>query len=239
MEEKKIRLQKYMSQAGICSRRKAEEYINAGDVYINGVKALIGQSVDPETDKVTLGNMIVEDKKNHVYYKLNKPFGIITTCSQDGESSILDIVEIPERVFPIGRLDKNSTGLILLTNDGRLSNYLMHPRYEHEKEYIVDVYGKISDEELDDMSEGMFILGKRTRQAEIRRVGSGTFSIILKEGMNRQIRRMVEKTGHQVKRLKRIRVENILIEDMKEGEYRKLTQIELGGLEKRLGIKLG
>ena len=148
-----MRLQKYMSQAGVCSRRKAEEYITRGLVLVNGEKAVIGQSVDPEKDEIIINDKVVEERSELVYYKLNKPRDIISTCKQDGESSILDVVDIPERVFPIGRLDKETTGLILLTNDGRLSNYLMHPRYEHEKEYAVEVYGRIEDAELDESQE--------------------------------------------------------------------------------------
>lgn len=159
---------------------------------MNGEKAVLGMTIDPDQDTVTLGKKTVADREAHVYYKLNKPYGIVTTCKQDGESSIMDIVDIPERVFPIGRLDKNSTGLILLTNDGRLSNYLMHPRYEHEKEYVVQVYGAIENADLIRMSKGIGILGKTTKPAEITRLNSGMFSIVLREGMNRQIRRMVE-----------------------------------------------
>ncbi len=235
----KIRLQKYLSQAWICSRRKAEEFIEAGLVFVNSEVATIWQSIDPEIDKVTLKSEEIKNRQNYVYYKINKPYGIVTTCRQDWESSILDIVEIPERVFPIWRLDKNTTGLILLTNDWRLSNYLIHPRYGHEKEYVVEVYWKISDEELEFMSEWVYILWKKTQRAEIRRLSSWTFSIILKEWMNRQIRRMVEKAWHEVKKLKRIRIENILLWDLKEWKYIKLDPVEIKWLEERLDIKLG
>jgi len=136
----KIRLQKYLSQSGICSRRKAEEYIQSGHIFVNGHAAQIGQSIDPESDVVTFHDEMIHQQKNLVYYKLNKPRGIVTTCAQHDERSILDIVDIPERVFPIGRLDKDTTGLILLTNDGRLANFLMHPRYEHQKEYVVETF---------------------------------------------------------------------------------------------------
>lgn len=233
-----IRLQKYLSQAGICSRRKAEEYIEAGLVFVNWEKAKIGQSVDEDVDKITLKNEEIKLIQTNVYYKLNKPYWIITTCRQDGETGILDIVDIPERVFPIGRLDKNTTGLILLTNDGRLSNYLIHPRYEHEKEYVVEVYGKIWDEELETMSEWIYILWKKTKEAEITRINSWTFSIILKEWRNRQIRRMVEKVWHEVKKLKRVRIENIMLWDLAEWEYTKLSPKELISLSKRLKIDL-
>lgn len=175
----------------------------------------------------------------------------MTTClsGKDNEKGILDIVDIPERVFPVGRLDKETTGLILLTNDGRLSNYLMHPRYEHEKEYIVEVYGRIEDEALERMAAGVKIELKEngsrsriirridgkdqmitrkytTRPCEIMRLSSSKFSIVLKEGKNRQIRRMVEAVGSDVKKLKRIRIENIEIGTLPEGEYRKLSSVE-------------
>lgn len=236
--ENKIRLQKYLSQAWICSRRKWEEFIEAWLVYINWVKATIGQSVDPDVDKVTLKDKEIGEKQQNVYYKINKPYGIVTTCKQDWESSIIDIVNIPERVFPIWRLDKNSTGLIILTNDGRLSNYLIHPRYQHEKEYIVEVYGKIWDPELLEMSKWVFVLGKKTQETKITRLSSGTFSIVLKEWMNRQIRRMTEKVGHEVKRLKRVRIENIYLWELKEWQYVKINKKDLSELSRRLGIKL-
>lgn len=232
-----LRIQKYLSQAGICSRRKAEEYVERGLVLINGVPAQIGQSINPETDRVTINNEIVEETKRLVYYKLNKPRGIVTTCKQDGESSILDIVDIEERVFPIGRLDKETTGLILLTNDGRLSNYLMHPRYEHEKEYTVETYGRIEDADLERMARGVMVLGKITKPAVIKRLASGKFSITITEGRNRQIRRMVEAVGHDIKRLKRIRIENVLLGSLEDGEYRHLSDQEVDALFQKIGIR--
>lgn len=231
-----LRLQKYLSQAGICSRRKAEEYIERGLVMVNGEKAKIGQSVNPAVDEIVINDTVVQETSELVYYKLNKPRDIISTCKQDGESSILDIVDIPERVFPIGRLDKETTGLILLTNDGRLSNYLMHPRYEHEKEYSVEVYGKIDDLALEDMRLGVMVLGKMTKPAIITRLSSGKFAIVLTEGKNRQIRRMVEAVGYTVKRLKRIRIENIFLGNLEEGEYAPLTKAEKHGLFQKIGI---
>jgi 23S rRNA pseudouridine2605 synthase/23S rRNA pseudouridine2604 synthase len=148
-----MRLQKYLSQAGICSRRKAEEYIAQGLILINGTPATIGQSIDETVDVVTYDGKMVAAQEQQVYYKFNKPYGIVTTCKLDGQSSIMDIINVKERIFPIGRLDKNTTGLILMTNDGRLSNYLIHPRYEHEKEYVVEVYGKIDDAALEAMAQ--------------------------------------------------------------------------------------
>ncbi len=210
VEGGKVRLQKYLSGAGIASRRKAEEFISRGLVKVNGEVATIGMSVVPGVDKVEVGNEAVREIQEFVYYKVNKPRGIVTTCVSKGDTGIMDIVDIPERVFPIGRLDKDTVGLLILTNDGRLSNRLMHPRYEHEKEYVVEVYGPIEDSELSRMAAGVKILdGYKTKPAEIARISSGKFSIVLTEGKNRQIRRMVEAAGHEVKKLKRIRIENV------------------------------
>lgn len=222
-----MKLQKFLAQAGIASRRKAEDFIIRWLVKVNGELAHIGQVIDPEVDKVEVSDEAVTETENFVYYKLNKPRGVVTTCVSRGETGILDIIDIKERVFPIGRLDKDTNGLILLTNDGRLSNFLMHPRYEHEKEYLVEVYGRIEDYALEQMSLGVLdILGKRVQPATVKRASSGKFTIILKEGKNRQIRRMVEAVGHDVKKLKRIRIENVLLWSLEEGEYVKLTAQE-------------
>lgn len=233
----KIRLQKYLSQAGICSRRKAEDYILRWLVKVNWVEAKIWQSIDSEIDKIELMDEMVEEQKKLVYYKMNKPRGIVTTCaSSDKEETILDIIDIKERVFPIGRLDKETNWLILLTNDGRLANYLIHPRYEHEKEYLVEVFWPISDEALLVMSKWIFILWSYTKSAHITRISSGKFKIILKEWKNRQIRRMVEKVWSEVKKLKRIRIENIELASLQEWEYKHLSKREKEELFTRLGI---
>jgi len=228
-------------------------------VSVNSITAHIGQVIDPEVDEVRIDNKVVEDTANLVYYVFNKPRDVVTTClsGKDDEQWILDVVDIPERVFPIGRLDKETTGLIILTNDGRLSNYLMHPRYEHEKEYIVEVYGKIDDEALEKMRAGVRIElkdnGSRTRiirrvggkdtvitrkyttkPCEITRLSSSKFAITIREWKNRQIRRMVEVVGSDVKKLKRIRVENIMLGDLKEGEWRRFTPSEKKGVLERI-----
>jgi len=232
-----IRLQKYMSQAWICSRRKAEEYIEAWLVKVNWVVATIGQSLDSDIDKIEVLDKIVEDQKNFVYYKINKPRGIVTTCAEFWDKNIIDIIDIKERVFPIWRLDKETTGLILLTNDWRLTNYLIHPRYEHEKEYIVETFWAISDEALNKMRNGLYILDSVTKPAIIERLSAGKFSIILTEWKNRQIRRMVEKVNSRVKKLKRIRIENIELWHMKYWEYRHLNKGELAELFSRLDLE--
>lgn len=232
----KIRLQKYMSQAGICSRRKAEEYIDKGQVFINGIPATIWQSIDPDIDRVTLGTQATLVQQEYVYYLFNKPRGIETTCAQRGGKSIIDIIDVPERVFPVWRLDKETTGLILLTNDGRMTNYLTHPRYGHEKEYVVETFGAIAEEQLEEMRKGVEILWKITLACEIERLAAGKFSIILKEWKNRQIRRMVEAVGSKVKKLKRIRIENLILGNLEEGRYQKLSQGQKQELFRRIWI---
>ena len=232
-----MRLQKYMSQAGICSRRKAEEYIDKWLVKVNGQIAKIGESICPETDKVELLDKAIEEQKNFVYYKLNKPRWIETTCAQHNEKNIVDIMDVKERVFPIWRLDKETTWLILMTNDGRLANFLMHPRYEHSKEYVVETFGSIDDEQLESMRDWLMILWRMTNEAAIRRISSGTFSIILTEWRNRQIRRMVEQVWSRVKRLKRIRIENINLWKLDFWEFKHLSKGELTELFEKLWIK--
>ncbi len=236
MSEEKMRLQKYMSQAWICSRRKAEVYIEEWLVKVNGETAKIWQSVIAWIDKVTLENKAIKEQKKLVYYKLNKPRWIVTTCAQEEENSILDLLDIKQRVFPIWRLDKETTGLILLTNDWRLWNYLIHPRYNHEKEYMVDTYKFLEDSELKKLEDWVFILWWKTKRAKIKRLNDKKFLITLTEGKNRQIRRMVEKIEHRVKKLKRVRIENILLWKLEIGEYKPLTKFEKDELFKKIGI---
>ncbi len=233
----KIRLQKYMSQAWICSRRKAEEYIANKQVKVNWEIATIGMSIISWEDKVELLNKAIKEQKSFVYYKLNKPRWIETTCAQNWWTNIIDIMDIKERVFPVWRLDKETTWLILMTNDWRLANFLMHPRYEHEKEYIVETFGSIDDEQLDGMRRWLFILWSYTNEAVINRISSGTFSIVITEWRNRQIRRMVEKIWSRVKKLKRVRIENINLWKMWFWEYKHLNNRELDGLFEKLWLK--
>jgi len=226
-----------MSQAGICSRRKAEDFIQRGLVKVNGQVAEIGMQVDPENDTVEMEGQAIQEQKKQVYYKINKPRGIVTTCAEHGDQNIIDIVDIPERVFPVGRLDKESDGLIILTNDGRLTNYLIHPRYQHEKEYLVETFWPIDDKQLDIMRKWVKILGSYTKKAKITRVASWKFQIILTEGKNRQIRRMVEFVWGQVKKLKRIRIENIELWNLQPGEYKHLSQKEKSVLFEKLWLQ--
>jgi len=222
-----MRLQKFLSEAGFCSRRHGEELILAGRVRVNGVVITkLGTKIDPEKDIVEVGGNRIESKNDLIYIALNKPKGYVTTCSRERDKIVLDLIDIPERVYPIGRLDKDSSGLLLLTNDGRLHNILSHPSFDHEKEYDVLVSRPVPDEALGKMAAGIHLLGSRTRTAQVKRISSDQFRIVLKEGRNRQIRRMVEKVENRVKDLKRIRISNIKLGGLKEGCWRYLTEKE-------------
>jgi len=230
-----MRLQKYLSEAGFCSRRHGEELILAGRVSVNGaVVTKLGIKIDPEKDIVEVGGSRIEAKKDLIYIALNKPKGYVTTCSRERGKIVLDLIDIPERVYPVGRLDKDSSGLLLLTNDGRLHNILSHPSFDHEKEYDVIVSRPVPEEALGKMASGIHLLGSRTRPAEVKRISPSQFRIVLKEGRNRQIRRMVEKVGNRVKILKRIRISNIRLGILKEGCWRYLTEKEKKELLKNI-----
>lgn len=222
-----MRLQKFLSQAGICSRRKGEEYIREGRIRVNSrIVTELGTKVDIEKDRVEFDGRCVALKSEPVYIALNKPKGYVTSCSHPGEKIVLDLIDISERVYPIGRLDKDSTGLLILTNDGSLHHRLLHPSFDHEKEYDVTVSRPISNGSLRTIAQGIPLMGTKTRPAKIRRISSSRFRIILKEGRNRQIRRMVRKVGNRVTELRRIRVSKVKLGSLAEGAWRNLTERE-------------
>ena len=226
-----VRLQKYLSTAGICSRRHGEVLIRAGRVQVNGASvAELGAKVDPERDRVAVDGVIVEAGQRPLYIALHKPPGYVTSCRHPGKRIVLELVQVPQRIFPVGRLDKDSTGLLLLTNDGRLHHRLSHPSFDHEKEYEVTVARPISDGALQRMARGLPILNTRTRPAEVIRISANSFRIILKEGRNRQIRRMVARVGNEVVGLVRIRVAGIRLGDLPEGRWRHLSPEEVAVL---------
>ena len=228
-----MRLQKFLSQAGVCSRRKGEEYILAGRVSVNSeVVSFLGTKIDPETDRVEVdGKKVLFSAVNKkIFIALNKPMGVISSCSHPGERIVLDFIDIKERVYPIGRLDKDSIGLLLLTDDGDLHNKLSHPSIDHEKEYVVETEGFVTDHALKEMAFGLILDGKRTRKAEVTRLSDKSFNIVLKQGINRQIRRMVTLTGNRVKMLKRIRMGSINLGTLKPGKWRYLTEVEVKSL---------
>jgi len=222
-----MRLQKFLSEAGVCSRRRGEEYIREGRVRVNSkIVTQLGTKVDSEKDRVEFDGKVIALKSEPMYIMLNKPKGYVTSCSHPGEKIVLDLIDIPERVYPIGRLDKDSIGLLILTNDGRLHYRLSHPSFDHEKEYDVTVSKPITDGSLRKIASGLPMMGTKTRPAKIRRISSTRFRIILQEGRNRQVRRMVRKVGNHVTRLKRIRVSNVKLGRLAEGAWRDLTEKE-------------
>jgi len=230
-----MRLQKYLSEAGVCSRRKGEEYIKAGLVRVNSrIVTELGTKVDPEKDRVEFDGKIIALTSEPIYIALNKPKGYVTSCSHPGEKIVLDLIDISQRIYPIGRLDKDSTGLLILTNDGTLHHRLSHPSFDHEKEYDVTVSRPITDGSLRNIAKGLPMMGSKTRPSEIQRISSRRFRIVLKEGRNRQIRRMVRKVGNHVIRLKRIRISKIKLGSLAEGSWRNLEEKEKTELLTRL-----
>jgi len=222
--------------AGVCSRRHGEKYITNGDVKVNGkVVTQLGTKIDPKKDRVEVKGKYIEFKQDLVYIALNKPKGYVTSCSQPGDKIVLDLLDISRRIYPIGRLDKDSTGLLLVTNDGGLHHRLSHPSFDHEKEYEVTVANPMTDEALMKMEQGMPIMGTKTRPAETKRISPKQFRIVLKEGKNRQIRRMVGKMGNYVTQLKRIRIANIRLGRLAAGNWRYLTEKEKDVLLKTVG----
>lgn len=234
-----VRLQKYMADLGIASRRKSEQMIADGMVKVNGRTAAIGDKVNPKRDKVTVrGRKIAAGAKAKRYYiMLNKPRGYVTTMSDEmGRKCVAELVkDIPARIYPVGRLDRDSEGLLLMTNDGEFANRVTHPSKHVYKVYRVTVRPAINEEQLVEMSSGMFIDGKKTAPAEVRVVqreeGRCVLEIILREGRNRQIRKMCEQLGLEVPRLKRIAVGQVKLGGLKSGAWRELTKDEVHRLQ--------
>ena len=223
-----MRLQKFLSSAGVCSRRKGEEFITAGRVTVNGKRVTkLGIKVDPDRDAVEVDGKAVASTVSPVYIALNKPKDYVSSCDQKDDKIVLDLLDLSERVYPVGRLDKDSTGLLLLTNDGHLHHRLSHPSFDHEKEYEVSVTSPLTDGAMRKMAQGLPLMGKRTRPARLKRISSRRFRIVLQEGKNRQIRRMVRKVGNQVSGLKRIRIANIRLGNLSLGGWRHLTAKEI------------
>lgn len=229
-----MRINKYIASSGMCSRRKAEEFIENGQVKINGKLAELSSTVN-EGDVVEVGGKVITSKEKFVVLLFNKPKGVTCTTELKVKGNIIDYINYPERIFPIGRLDKDSQGLILLTNNGDLVNECLRVENGHEKEYVVHVDKEVTDDFLAKMSKGVRIFNPvcetyvTTLPCRIDRSGSNSFSIILTQGLNRQIRRMCSALGYHVTSLKRIRFMNLHL-DVKEGEYRLLTDKEIAGL---------
>lgn len=220
-----MRINKFLSESGIISRRGADKWISEGRVTINGKIAELGSKVEAGDDVKVDGNPIVVEQPL-VYLVLNKPVGITSTTERHVKGNIVDFVNHPLRIFHIGRLDKDSDGLILLTNDGDIVNEILRAENKHEKEYVVTVNEKITDSFLEKMSSGVNILGTKTLPCKVKKLGPYTFNITLTQGLNRQIRRMCSALGFTVKRLQRIRIMNITLDGLAIGQWRELTELE-------------
>lgn len=227
--EENIRLNKFLSDAGVCSRRAADKAIEAGEVFVNGKPAVMGQRI-ATSDRVEYeGKLVSNDNKKEVLIAYNKPAGIVCTAEKREKNNIIDHLKYPERIYPIGRLDKDSTGLILLTNQGDLVNKIMRAVNAHEKEYIVSVDKEITGDFIKKMSGGVYLdeLEVTTRKCKVKKLSKYEFNIVLTQGLNRQIRRMCQMLGYRVKTLKRVRIMNIELSDLKEDTYRDVTAEEL------------
>ncbi len=226
-----IRLNKFLSDAGFCSRRQADRLIEEGHVKVNNETALMGQKVTL-LDKITVDGKEVSREEEQIVIAFNKPVGVECTTDKNNPDNIVDYINYKKRIYPIGRLDKNSQGLILLTNDGALVNNILKASNYHEKEYVVTVDKPITEEFIKQMSKGVKILDQVTRPCVVKKVNKHTFNIILTQGLNRQIRRMCETLGFKVQKLKRVRIMGVHLDNLPIGNYRNLTNSELDSLKK-------
>ena len=245
MKDNKIRLQKFMSQAGIASRRAAEEIIIAGKVKVNGRVAGIGDKVDPVRDKITVSGKRVINTSKKMYIMLHKPRGYVTTMSDEqGRKCVAQLIEdAPERLFPIGRLDRDSEGLLLMTNDGEFANSLTHPSKHVTKSYRVTVREKVTDDIIDTLCTGVSLDGKMTQPADVHIIEKGDNRTVLyftiTEGRNRQIRRMCEFVGLKVIRLKRVEIAGVKLGMLPVGKWRELNEKEMKHLTNISTVKIG
>ena len=226
MEKSAKRLNKYLSEIGYCSRRAADRLIEEKRILVNGELPEMGQKVSPEDSIEINGKKVQDQKKEHVYLAFNKPVGIVCTTDQRDKDNIIDFINYPQRIFPIGRLDKPSEGLILLTSNGDIVNRILRSRYNHEKEYIVTVNKLVNDDFIRRMSNGIPILDTVTKKCSVEAISKFTFRIILTQGLNRQIRRMCEYLGYEVTKLKRVRIMNIKL-NCPVGMYLHLSEKEI------------
>ncbi len=228
-----VRLNKYISESGLCSRREADKYIENGQVRVNGKKADVGAQVNPCRDKVLVNGLAIDpkDKEDMIIMAFNKPVGITSTTEQGVKDSIVDYISYHERIFPIGRLDKDSQGLIFMTNNGDVVNKILRAGNNHEKEYIVTVDKPVTDDFISGMGGGVPILGTMTKKCKVKKEGPYVFNITLVQGLNRQIRRMCEHFGYEVVKLERVRIMNVTLKGIGVGDWKLLEGEELRVLE--------
>jgi len=236
-DQPSLNLNKYISDTGICSRREAEKFIVAGRVKINGTVAVLGNRVR-EGDEVLLDNKPVKAKQKPLYIAFNKPVGITCTTERHIKENIIDYIKHPQRIFPIGRLDKPSEGLIFLTNDGNIVNKILRAGNNHEKEYTVAVNKPITDDFIRKMGNGIPVLDQITKKCHVEKVSNFVFKIILTQGLNRQIRRMCEYLGYSVTSLRRDRIMNVSVDGIATGKWRYLTDGEISEIEKAVAASL-
>ncbi|UKT63231.1 23S rRNA pseudouridine(2604) synthase RluF [Pedobacter mucosus] len=229
------RLNKFISESGLCSRREADRFIEKGTVFINGKRAKVGDQV-LAGDRVMVNGNNIEPKEepNFILLAFNKPVGITSTTEASIKDNIVDYVNHSERIFPIGRLDKDSSGLIFLTNNGDIVNKILRAGNKHEKEYVVTVNKPITEDFIFEMSNGVPILGVNTRKCKVRQIGPFVFNIILIQGLNRQIRRMCEHFGFEVTKLERTRIMNINVKGIPTGEFREFNESEMAAIMKMI-----
>ncbi len=230
-----MRLNKFLSDAGVCSRRQADRMVEEGRVMVDGRIAIMGEQVT-ENQTICVDGKEVSLVQKKIILMFNKPKGIVCTAEKREKDNIIDYINYPERIYPVGRLDKDSEGLILLTNDGEMMNEILRARNYHEKEYEVKVNRPITKSFLKQMSEGVEILDTVTRPCVVKQTGAFTFRIILTQGLNRQIRRMCEALGYRVRDLKRYRIMNIHLGNLEVGKYRQLTPKEYAELQRLTGL---
>lgn len=232
-----MRLNNYISSTGMCSRREADKLIQQRKVMINNKVALVGQTVEAG-DVVKVNGRKITPKKDNVYIALNKPVGITCTTERHIKGNIIDYINYPERIFPVGRLDKPSEGLIILTSDGTIVNKILRSENNHEKEYVVTVNKNITNKFIEDMQNGVKIFNPVnnkyvvTKKCRVTKVNNRTFKIVLSQGLNRQIRRMCDEFGYDVLKLQRVRIMDLTLKGIAPGKWRKLTDREVAGLLK-------
>lgn len=237
-----IRLNKYLAMCGVASRRKADELIQQGRVTVNGqVITQLGTKINPTKDKVTIDGKPVKPQERLVYIVLNKPKDCITTVRDEkGRRTVLDLVKVKERIFPVGRLDRNTTGVLLLTNDGELAYRLMHPKYKVEKAYKVAIDKPIKPEDIQKLKQGIMLDGRKTEACDVYILPNSEnkeLGITIREGRYRQIRRMFERLGYKVRKLHRVSFGGITVSGMKRGEWRYLTEKEIKKLKRLVGLE--
>jgi 23S rRNA pseudouridine2604 synthase len=231
--DQSVRLNKYISQSGMCSRREADKFIENGQVKINRKKATIADRVNPGDEVMVNGRIIeAEEREPFVLLAFNKPVGVVCTTEESERDNIVSFINYPTRIFPIGRLDKDSKGLIFMTNDGDIVNKILRAGNNHEKEYMVTVDKPISDDFISGMADGVPMLGMKTKKCKVEKVSTNVFKIILVQGLNRQIRRMCEHFKYEVQKLERVRIMHVSLRGVKSGEFREFDEVELKELFK-------